>query len=363
MYLRKDEQVLYSLRDLYRQYGYQQYQVTKFEEYDLYVRNKNFLVSENMLTFTDTNGKLMALKPDITLSIVKNARPTRETTEKVYYSENVYRAASDCNGFQEITQTGLECLGRVDDYTVCEVLMLACHSLAAVTDRYLLQVSHLGFADSLLRDTAEQDRSEILRLICAKNTPALKQYCAEAGLDGALTEKLLLLADLFGPLHTVLPALEALAEDDQTRSAFRELTEIDRTMAAWHLADKVYLDFSIINDLSYYNGIVFQGYVDGLPSHILSGGRYDRLMEKMGKPGGGIGFAVYVSMLERFWSREESFDGDVLLLYDDSSTPAQIAGAVEQLTAQGLLVKAAAAGDDRFRCRETRLLRNGGMQE
>ena len=83
MYLRKDEQVLYSLRDLYRQYGYQQYQVTKFEEYDLYVRNKNFLVSENMLTFTDTNGKLMALKPDITLSIVKNARPTRETTEKV----------------------------------------------------------------------------------------------------------------------------------------------------------------------------------------------------------------------------------------------------------------------------------------
>ena len=151
MYLRKDEQVLYSLRDLYRQHGYQQYQVTKFEEYDLYVRNKNFLVSENMLTFTDTNGKLMALKPDITLSIVKNARPTRETTEKVYYSENVYRVASDCNGFQEITQTGLECLGRVDAYTVCEVLMLACRSLAAVTDRYLLQLSHLGFADSLLR--------------------------------------------------------------------------------------------------------------------------------------------------------------------------------------------------------------------
>ena len=72
MYLSKDEQVLYDLRDLYRRYGYRQYKVTKFEEYELYARNKSFLVSDKMLTFTDTNGKLMALKPDITLSIVKN---------------------------------------------------------------------------------------------------------------------------------------------------------------------------------------------------------------------------------------------------------------------------------------------------
>ena len=52
MYLQKNEQVLYSLRDLYRQFGYRQYKVTRFEEYDLYVRNKNFLVSKQMLTFT-----------------------------------------------------------------------------------------------------------------------------------------------------------------------------------------------------------------------------------------------------------------------------------------------------------------------
>lgn len=84
MYLQKNEQVLYSLRDLYRQFGYRQYKVTRFEEYDLYVRNKNFLVSKQMLTFTDTNGKLMALKPDITLSIVKNLRPQNGAVEKVY---------------------------------------------------------------------------------------------------------------------------------------------------------------------------------------------------------------------------------------------------------------------------------------
>ena len=361
MYLRNDEKVIYSLRDLYRRYGYQQYKVTKFEEYDLYVRNKRFLVSENMLTFTDTNGKLMALKPDITLSIVKNARPKADCVDKVYYCENVYRTSADCNGFHEITQTGLECIGGLDDYTVCEVIMLACRSLAAISDRYLLQLSHLGFADALLGNVDEAHRSEIIALICAKNIPALKDYCADTGIDSGLAEKFVLLTDTFGPLHEVLPTLEVLADCDQTKAAYTELKGIDEAMAAYGLSDKVYLDFSVISDLNYYNGIVFQGYVDGLASHILSGGRYDRLMEKMGKKAGGIGFAVYVSMLERFWPGSETCDADVLLVYDETSSPIQIAQAVDTLSKDGKLVKAVRQTPGNLHCREVVTLKEGGI--
>ena len=60
------------LRELYASYGFTHYKMSKFEEYDLYVKNKDFLVSDNVITFTDTDGKLMALKPDVTLSIIKN---------------------------------------------------------------------------------------------------------------------------------------------------------------------------------------------------------------------------------------------------------------------------------------------------
>ena len=67
--LKREELAMLKLRELYRRYGYTQYKMSKFEPYDLYVRNKSFLVSENILTFTDTDGKLMALKPDVTLSI------------------------------------------------------------------------------------------------------------------------------------------------------------------------------------------------------------------------------------------------------------------------------------------------------
>ena len=80
----RTEQVVQQLRELYRRYGYTQYKMSKFEPYDLYVHNKSFLVSEDILTFTDADGRLMALKPDVTLSIVKNAKEGAGL-QKVYY--------------------------------------------------------------------------------------------------------------------------------------------------------------------------------------------------------------------------------------------------------------------------------------
>ena len=72
--LKSDERAVYELRSLYREYGYTQYKMSKFEEYDLYSENKDFLVSDGVITFNDTNGKLLALKPDVTLSTLKTKR-------------------------------------------------------------------------------------------------------------------------------------------------------------------------------------------------------------------------------------------------------------------------------------------------
>ena len=119
------EKMTFSLRSLYEQYGYARYKMSKFEEYDLYARNKDFLISDSVITFTDTNGRLMALKPDVTLSIVKNSKDIPGTVQKLYYNENVYRVTKGGHSFQEILQVGLECLGDIDEYCICEVLMLA----------------------------------------------------------------------------------------------------------------------------------------------------------------------------------------------------------------------------------------------
>ena len=117
--LQRNERYVYALRELYFRYGFTPYRMSKFEEYDLYARNKDFLVSDNVITFTDTDGKLMALKPDVTLSIIKNSKDEPDVIRKVSYNENVYRVSKGSNSFREIMQAGVECFGAVDDAAAC----------------------------------------------------------------------------------------------------------------------------------------------------------------------------------------------------------------------------------------------------
>ena len=132
-YMRCDERVAYALRGLYGSYGYRRVKLGKFEEYELYVRNKDFLVGDRMITFTDGDGTLLALKPDVTISIIKNTQDSDKSPRKVYYHENVYRPGKWENSFREIMQPGLECIGPLDDYQVVEVLSLAVQLLEQIS--------------------------------------------------------------------------------------------------------------------------------------------------------------------------------------------------------------------------------------
>ena len=148
--LRREERIVFGLRALYSKYGYRPYRMSKFEEYDLYAGNRSFLPSGGVITFTDTNGRLMALKPDVTLSIAKNLGGGPDSTpEKLYYDESVYRAPDSGLGFQEITQAGLEYLGPVDGYVMGEVAMLAARSLGEISPDWVLDLSHMGYLCAL----------------------------------------------------------------------------------------------------------------------------------------------------------------------------------------------------------------------
>ena len=289
-----EERISFSLRALYREYGYSLYRMSKFEEYDLYARNKDFLISENVITFTDAGGKLMALKPDVTLSIVRSCRDRAGAVQKLCYNENVYRVPHGGGAFRELTQAGVECIGAVGVPELREALMLALRSLERVAaGDWRLHVSHLGVLSALLGRLSLHREAEqaALECIARKSAHELAALCSAYGVDSAAAEALLALTRLSGPPAEVLPALRDLLPDV---GAVAELEQATEGMGA-HLD----LDFSIVSNRNYYNGIVFQGYVSGVPAAVLSGGQYDQLLRKLGRSSRAVGFAVYVDMLER----------------------------------------------------------------
>ena len=74
-HLQPKERASFALRSLYETAGCRKYHMGRFEEYSLYQENRSFLSSEQVITFTDLDGRLLALKPDVTLSIAKTAQP------------------------------------------------------------------------------------------------------------------------------------------------------------------------------------------------------------------------------------------------------------------------------------------------
>lgn len=358
---RTDERGGLRLRELYHRHGYLPYRMSKFEPYDLYVRNKSFLVSENILTFTDTDGRLMALKPDVTLSIVKNAQPPAGGLEKVYYHENVYRTTSAAMGFREIMQTGLECIGSLDLAAMGEVLSLAAESLRLLGGGgYLLDLGHIGLVSGLLERVPEESvRTGLLTELGRKNAPAIHRLCAQAGVERELSERLCRLARLYGPPAEALPRLEELAVGAQSEAALAELKGLCRIMERLGLSEGLRLDFSIANDMRYYNGIIFRGYLPGLASGVLAGGRYDNLLRRMGKTGQAIGFAVYLDQLERL-DGDSEYDVDVLLLYGPETDPAAAAARAAALIGEGKSVRMEREAPPELRWRELVRFEEGG---
>ena len=357
--LKPEERVLYALRSLYQRYGYSQFKMSKFEEYDLYARNKDFLVSDGVITFTDTDGRLMALKPDVTLSIIKNTRQMPGSVQKLYYNENVYRISGSTHCFKEIMQTGLECIGDIDLYSLCEVIFLAAQSLRTIDSNYVLDLSHMGVVSALVDALAldAERRAAVLSCIAEKNGDGVRRLCPDRDVSGILA-----LISAYGPAESVIEALRPWCNEGDAKSALDELEQVTRVLSA-NGCDGVRVDFSIVNDMNYYNDIVFMGYIRGIPTGVLSGGQYDNMMRRMGRDCRAVGFAIYMDQLERLNDVSRPFDVDTLVLYDACADIAALTKAVNRLTREGYSVRAQKTVDDKLRYRRLLRFGEGGIED
>ena len=297
--LQPKERASFELRALYEAAGCRKYHMGRFEEYGLYQENRSFLSSEQVITFTDLDGRLLALKPDVTLSIAKTAQPAPGETLRYYYHENVYRPSAESHTFKEISQMGLEMLGAVGEAQVQQAVCLAARSLDALGAEWVLEVSHMGYLFGLFDALGVPDaaRAKLLEKLREKNAHELRAAAGAAGLADAAADILCSVLNLCGSYADTLAKAAALCRNDAMRAAVAELEAL--AVPLEKAGGVIRLDMTLAGEMEYYNGLVFQGYLKALPRPLLKGGRYDLLMQKFTPRAGAIGFAVYLDELDR----------------------------------------------------------------
>lgn len=339
-----DESLYLSLRALYEGYGYQKYHMNKFEEYSLYLDHKNFLTSPSILTFTEPGGKLLALRPDVTLSIVKNTKATEDFTEKLYYRENVYRLDRTTKSYREIGQIGVEAIGSIDRMETAEIVSLAAKTLATVDPDFVLSISHTGFLAGLLEYAGienEADRERISDCLRSQNSHELSELLTAHGVDGGYIAKLseLLLANI--TFANAIALAEELAMNLPMQKAVSELKALYDDLKTSDFADSLRFDLTVQSDLHYYFGLIMQGYVKNCPRAVLSGGRYDKLLRKFNRRISAMGFALVLGEVLSCYPVSEEYDFDVLLIYSEDSDPAKVSAKAAELREAGMQVRIA----------------------
>ena len=316
----KKNLVLLNIRKMYDSYGYKKISLPSFEEYDLYNENKDF-IDRNVLTVMSPNGKLLALRPDITLSVAKKVSKDQSLKySKIYYQENTYNLTKYV-GYEEDEQLGIELIGKESTFLDFEIINLAVKSLDIINKKSMIVLSHAGFISSIFEnfDLEYEIKEQILDCINRKNSHDIQKILKRNEHISENVKKLIYkIPELSGNLENIEKELLKYEINGNTKKILSELKQLNSLLMKFYKKSKIIFDFSVVKNLNYYNGIILQGYIEGFPNVILTGGRYDKLFEKFGVDTGAVGFAILTDGLKGYYKDTDKKDFEVLIAYDNS---------------------------------------------
>ena len=312
--------VLLNIRKMYDSYGYKKISLPSFEEYDLYNENKDF-IDRNVLTVMSPNGKLLALRPDITLSVAKKVSKDQSLKySKIYYQENTYNLTKYV-GYEEDEQLGIELIGKESTFLDFEIINLAVKSLDIINKKSMIVLSHAGFISSIFEnfDLEYETKEQILDCINRKNSHDIQKILKKNEHISENVKKLIYkIPELSGNLENIEKELLKYEINVNTKKILSELKQLNSLLMKFYKKSKIVFDFSVVKNLNYYNGIILQGYIEDFPNVILTGGRYDKLFEKFGVDTGAVGFAILTDGLKGYYKDTDKKDFEVLIAYDNS---------------------------------------------
>lgn len=294
---RKAERVL---GDVFKENHYRKVMTPAIEFFDVFDSENTGIEPEEMFKLTDSKGRTTVLRPDNTMPIARMVA-TRLNDEdfpvRLYYNQSVFVRNKDLAGkINEIAQSGVEFIGDGSMQADIEVISMAVESLKRCElNAFKIEIGNAAFFNTILdkMNISTTTKADICNLIEGKNYAALGDLLDtfEDSREVRLIKKL---PRLFGDARVIEEA-KRLYSDEKANQALDYLKAVYDALCSAGLEEYIMLDLGLVNRSNYYTGVIFHGYAQGSGLTVLSGGRYDNLLEKFGMPAPAIGFGVDVS--------------------------------------------------------------------
>lgn len=284
------------LAEKFTRCGFQPVLSADLEYYDTYSQIRNAVPQEHLFKLSDTDGRLLVLRPDMTLSISRiAATKLKEPCARLYYFANKWDLQS-AGGLsnREIYQAGVECLGEEGAFSDAQAIAFAveCLKETGLSD-FMIDVGHVGYFKGVLEECGltETDAEEVRSFVNAKDGLNAERILKKAGAGKDILNTVLALPSLFGGAE-VLDRAQALTHNAGAQAAIAHLKQVNALLKGMGYDGYICYDLGTVRRLSYYSGIVFSALVKEVGAPILTGGRYDNLADDFGKHIPAVGFAI-----------------------------------------------------------------------
>ena len=291
------------LASVFQSRGFHEVITPGLEYYDVFSIDCFGLPQEFMYKLTDHKGRLLVLRPDSTLPIAR-LTATRLQNElrplRLYYTQKVYHSNPSLTGrSDEVMQSGIELLGAKGRRADLEAITTAVEAINRCVPDFRLELGHAGFFRTLANQLPISDevREDIRLSIESKNYSALDMILDRLEPSPAVSA-IRRLPRLFGG-EEVFEEASTLCQNEEALDRLDYLKKLYRSLCELGLDGKVIIDLGLVQRNDYYSDIIFRGYVEGSGDAVLSGGRYDRLLDAFSAPMPAVGFAINVDALTK----------------------------------------------------------------
>lgn len=288
--------------EVFRHGGFSEIVTPTLEFFDSFSGQRDIIPEEDMIKFVDEQGRILVLRPDLTVPCARLAatKLKEQLPLKLCYCQNVFRSKKDRYlDLKEITQAGCESIGDGSSAADAEMIATAIEALiAAGLNEFTVELGQVKYFKGLMNETslpfAEKDA--LRHLVDKKDFLGLEKKVAALGIGGDLKSALTELPALYGGIE-ILTRLKDYRFGGKAREAIDHLSDVVERLQKAGYGRYLAIDLGMVSALSYYTGIIFQGFVSGFGTPILSGGRYDHLVEKFGPATPATGFSVNINFL------------------------------------------------------------------